>query len=83
MFVIISPKNRSYQPSIQELFGLNSGRRAVMNKFDIACMSFWCLLGHPAKNDCSTAVLLDFCSRATLLRSVLAGCMRIAIKTNI
>jgi hypothetical protein len=26
--------------------------------------------GHPAKNDCSTKVLLDFCTRATFLRSV-------------
>jgi hypothetical protein len=28
------------------------------------------VLGHPAKNDCSTEVLLDFCARATFLRSV-------------
>jgi hypothetical protein len=27
-------------------------------------------LGHPAKNDCSTEVLLDFCTRVTFLRSV-------------
>jgi hypothetical protein len=27
-------------------------------------------LGHPAKNDCSTEVLLDFCTRATFLWSV-------------
>jgi hypothetical protein len=26
--------------------------------------------GHPTKNDCSTDVLLDFCTRATFLRSV-------------
>jgi hypothetical protein len=27
-------------------------------------------LGHPAKNDCSSEVLLDFCTRVTFLRSV-------------
>jgi hypothetical protein len=30
-------------------------------------------LGHPAKNDCSTEVLHDFCTRATFLRSVPGG----------
>jgi hypothetical protein len=28
------------------------------------------LQGHPAKNDCTTEVLLDFCTRVTFLRSV-------------
>ena len=32
-------------------------------------------LGHPAKNDCSTEVLLDFCTRATFLRSVPVICV--------
>jgi hypothetical protein len=27
-------------------------------------------MGHPAKNNCSTEVLLDFCTRVTFLRSV-------------
>jgi hypothetical protein len=31
------------------------------------------LQGHPAKNDCSTEVLLDFCTRVTFLRSVPGG----------
>jgi hypothetical protein len=29
-----------------------------------------CYLGHPAKNDCSTEVLLDFYTRMTFLRSI-------------
>jgi hypothetical protein len=28
------------------------------------------MLGHPAKNDCSTEALLDFCTSVTFLRSV-------------
>ena len=38
-------------------------------------------LGHPAKNDCSTEVLLDFCTRATFLRSVPA--LRMAMRNGL
>jgi hypothetical protein len=36
----------------------------------LSVATLWRHLGHPAKNDCSTEVLLDFCTRVTFLRSV-------------
>jgi hypothetical protein len=38
--------------------------------YQILTPGSWFLQGHPAKNDCSTEVLLDFCTRVTFLQSV-------------
>jgi hypothetical protein len=45
----------------------NASGLSWMNEKSVSGERRW---GHPAKNDCSTEVLLGFCARVTFLRSV-------------